>query len=77
MDLVTRMPHKASDHITKVAPVVYDAKASCPQWHRFLERVMPDPELRRFVQRMSGSALVGINPDQVLFILWGHSATTP
>ena len=38
--------HNRDDLISKVAPVLYDADAVCPEWDRFLERVQPKPEMR-------------------------------
>jgi len=67
-------PHRREDLITKVAPVIYDEAAECPLWEDFLDRVLPKPELRRFLQKALGYALTGDVREQVLIILWGTGA---
>ncbi len=63
--------HQRAHMITKLAPVDYDSDAACPQWEKFLKRILPDPEIRRFLQRAVGSALTGVARDKSMFILWG------
>lgn len=52
-------PHRPSDLITKLSPIVYDEKAEAPRWTKFLEEVLPDPDVRAFVQRFAGCCLTG------------------
>ncbi|WP_299558694.1 DNA primase family protein [uncultured Sulfitobacter sp.] len=55
-------PHERKDYITKLMPVEYDAKAKAPKFEAFLERIMPNIEMRQFLQRwlaLSTTALVG------------------
>jgi putative DNA primase/helicase len=52
-------PHRQTDMITRLAPVTYDANAACPRWSAFFERVLPDPEVRTWLQRFYGYALTG------------------
>jgi putative DNA primase/helicase len=42
-----------------------------PTWASFLERVLPDPEVRAFLQRAVGYCLTGDVSEQVLFFLFG------
>jgi putative DNA primase/helicase len=63
--------HRPSDFITKLAPVTYDPQAKCLLWERFLERVVPDPEVRAFLQRFAGYALTGDASEQVFALLYG------
>jgi putative DNA primase/helicase len=65
------LPHDREHHITKLAPVSYDAAATCPRWMAFLERVLPDHSVRAFVQRAVGYSLTGSTSEQVMFILFG------
>ncbi|MFV0435703.1 MAG: phage/plasmid primase, P4 family [Leucobacter sp.] len=51
--------HSPTDFITKVTNAPYDPSARSELWERFLESSLPDPEVRGFVQRCSGIALVG------------------
>ncbi|MBW3642690.1 MAG: hypothetical protein KY447_07220 [Actinobacteria bacterium] len=59
------------DLITHLAPVDYDPAATCPRWQAFLSRIVPDPELRGFLQRSVGCSLTGSMREQCLWILWG------
>lgn len=64
--------HRPADLITKQTPVPYDRDATCPQWVRFLRRILADNgELLGFLQRAVGYSLTGETIEQVLFILWG------
>lgn len=64
-------PHDRADLITKLAPVVYDPEAGCPQFDRFLEEVQPSAEKRRFLDQWAGVSLTGDATDQKLVILLG------
>lgn len=63
--------HRREDLCLKVCPVAFDADATAPQWERFLERVLPDPEVRAFVQRLAGYACTGVIREHVLPIFFG------
>jgi P4 family phage/plasmid primase-like protien len=67
-------PHRQTDMITKLAPVTYDPAATCPRWDAFLARVLPDPELRTWLQRYSGYALTGNVSEQALAFCHGSGA---
>lgn len=66
--------HCPEDLVTKLAPVAFDAGAVCPTWTAFLERVIPDAEVRAFLQEAAGYALTGVTTEQVLFFLFGLGA---
>ena len=63
--------HCREDYCTRLAPVHYDAAAECPIWLAFLARVLPDDEVRAFVQRLVGYSLTGLTTEQVLAFLYG------
>ncbi len=67
-------PHRREDLITKVTPCDYDPLAEAPVWTRFLEQVLPDPEVRAFVQRLVGYSLTGSQAEQVIAFLIGEGA---
>jgi putative DNA primase/helicase len=67
-------PHDPSDLMTMIAAVDYDRHATWPEWERFLERVIPDDEVRYFVQRLAGLALVGAQLEHMLPICLGGGA---
>lgn len=66
--------HDPSDLCTKIVPIQYDPDAKCPQWLAFLKRVVPDPELRRYLQRAVGYTLTGQTSEQCFFFLYGSGA---
>ena len=71
----TLSPHQKDNFITKVAPVIYDREATCPQWEKFLERIMNNNQnLIKFLQRAVGYSLTGNVGEQCLFLLWGSGA---
>lgn len=66
--------HRREQLLTKQAPVAHDPAAAAPAWEAFLERVLPDPAVRLFLQRAVGYSLAGGNPAQILLILYGAGA---
>jgi putative DNA primase/helicase len=64
-------PADPGDRITKVTGCCYDPAAASSDWDRFLATVLPDPELRSFLQRLIGLALVGKVIEHILPILTG------
>lgn len=62
--------HDPDDRITtctRVAP----AATSSPVFEHFLSRVLPDPDVRDYVQRWLGSGLIGMQRDHILMIFDG------
>lgn len=72
-ELAVRPGHDRTDLITRLVPVNYDPKAACPAWLAFLEQMLPDADVRRFVQIGSGLGLVGTTV-QYLFFHYGKGA---
>lgn len=71
---VTITPHRREDRITKLAPVIYDPKATCPRFLAFMERFQPNPAVRRYLQVYHGLALTGHAGDQVFIFNHGTGA---
>ena len=63
--------HRRDDLITKVVDFDYDPDAPAPRFMRFLEQILPDPEVRAFVQRYAGYSLTGSTKERVLAFLHG------
>jgi putative DNA primase/helicase len=66
--------HDRGHLATKLAPVEYEPRATAPRWQAFLERVLPDAEVRAFVQRYLGYSLSGSTQEQTFAILHGGGA---
>lgn len=67
--------HRREDLITKIANVEYRPDARSDLWERFLERAIPDEELRRYAQRIAGYTLAGVANEDVFFIVYGPPRT--
>ena len=63
--------HQREDLITKLAPAEYDPDATSPTFEAFLERVLPNEEVRRFVQRAAGYSATGDTSERCMFIHHG------
>lgn len=64
-------PHDRDRLCSKLSPVSYEADAAAPRWEAFLEQVLPDPEVRAFVQRLVGYAMCGEIRDHILPVFHG------
>jgi len=67
--------HDPKAMLTKQINVAYDKDADAPQWTQFLEQVLPDPEIRNYIQRAIGHTLLGDADRRALFLLHGPSGT--
>lgn len=67
-------PHRPADRITKVCRGAYRPEAGSPRWDAFLTRVLPDDDVRAFLQRLVGVGLLGEVREHVLPILTGVGA---
>lgn len=67
-------PLDRDDLITKLAPIAYDADAMAPRWNKFLEEIIPKPEVRAFLQRAVGYSITGNADEHVLLIPYGTGA---
>jgi putative DNA primase/helicase len=68
------LPHDPGLLLTKLAPVEYHPNATAPLFDAYLERVLPDEPVRRFVQRFLGYCLTAYVSEQVLVFLYGVGA---
>ena len=76
IDLVGRWEreHRPGDLLTKVAGAAWRKDADAPTWEAFLAEVLPDAEVRDYVQRAVGYCLSGDVSEQVMFLLIGEGA---
>ena len=66
------LPHRREALLTKISPVPYNPRATCPTWLAFLDRIMAgDRERVAFLQRAIGYTLTGNTSEQVLFFCYG------
>lgn len=67
-------PHEPTQLTMLQSPIVYDPAAKAPQWQAFLERCLPDPAVREYLQKATGYSLSGSMAEQALFIHHGPGA---
>jgi putative DNA primase/helicase len=65
--------HDRADRLTKCMTVAYDPHAQAPRFEAFMQRIMPDAEIRRFLQRSFGLAMTA-RMEQRIWFLYGHGA---
>ncbi len=74
---VELVPHDQKQLLTKIMPVEYDPGSptmAAPRFYKFLDRIMPDAEMQRFLQRVFGLAMTGLTGDQMLCFFYGMGA---
>lgn len=64
------LQHSPDHKLNYKLPVVYDPKAQCPNFDKFLAEIL-EPDVRAFVMRVIGYALLGHAAEQKLFIMVG------
>jgi putative DNA primase/helicase len=64
-------PHDPADLITKVTRAAYRTDAIDNTWTPFLQKVLPDNEIRNYLRRVIGVALLGKVIEHILVILTG------
>ncbi len=67
--------HKRGDYLTKISPIEYNPKIRSKVWETFLDRVIPDPQVRTFVQRFAGYSITGSVQEEVFAFPFGPPAT--
>lgn len=72
LDTMQLQRHRRDDLITKVARGAYRPDAGGSRWVKFAAEILPDPEVRAFVQRLMGLVVYGKVREHVLPIPWGR-----
>jgi P4 family phage/plasmid primase-like protien len=65
------LEHNRDALMAKATPAEYDPNAEAPHFHAFLNQILPDEDVRTFLQTLFGSALVGEVKENILPILYG------
>lgn len=64
-------PADPDDLLTRRCPVSFDPDAEAPRWERAMREWFPDEEVRDYVKRAAGSALVGKQVEHQLLFHYG------
>lgn len=75
MDTDTLLPHDPSYLMTRMMGGDYDPAAQSPMFDKFIAEVLPDPEIRDYVQRAVGYSMLGDADQRALFLIHGPSGT--
>lgn len=67
--------HRPGDLLTLRTEAAYVEGARSAPWEAFLERAIPDPEIRFWVQKMAGISLYGNNEPRLFVVIFGPSST--
>lgn len=68
------LPHGPEHLTTKLSPASFDPAAQGLRWQAFVEEVLPDPDVRDYLQRALGLAMMGRVLEHVLLVLIGVGA---
>ena len=63
--------HSRFDFLTRISPVAFDPDARSELWEGVLDRAIPDPESRRFLQRAAGYTACGVTGEDVVLLIQG------
>lgn len=75
LDLREFKPHSKDDYCSKICPVEYKPDADCPNWVRFINRIMDnDAKKISYLQRVLGYSLTGMTNEQKIFFFIGTGA---
>lgn len=68
-------PHDRKDMLTKIAPVNFDPRATCPRWLKFLGEIFAgNRNVIDYLQRVAGLCCTADASEQCLFIFFGSGA---
>lgn len=66
--------HQPTDYLTQLCPVEFDPSAECPRWLQFLEDILPQSDVRQFLQQFLGCCLTGDVTAQIMPVFWGKGS---
>lgn len=69
-------PHNIEDLNTRIAPMLYDPRAKAPLWEAYLATNQPDPDTRKYLQKLAGYALSGDGNQKLIPFLYSPVGDT-
>lgn len=63
--------HRKEDLFTYALDYPYDPQALCPLWHKFLDRVLPEPESQQVLREYIGYCLMKGHQMEKMLLLYG------
>lgn len=76
LDLRTRQlrPHNPADRLTKVTTGAYRRDSDGSEWEQFLTQVLPESDVRAYLQRVAGQCAPGLVREHLFPVLTGTGA---
>lgn len=68
-------PHDPKLMLTRKVNAAYDPQASRGRWDKFMLEVLPDQDVRDYLQRACGYMLLGQMTERVMFLLQGETGS--
>jgi len=68
------LEHDRAHLLTKMMPVAYDPAATAPKFEAFLAQILPDADVRAFLQRWYGLSMTGLTGEQKLLYQYGDGS---
>jgi putative DNA primase/helicase len=66
--------HSPEDKLTQLCPHPLMHRAECKLWLKFMEDILPDPEVRKFLRLFLGYCMTADTSAQVMPVFWGTGA---
>lgn len=66
--------HDPADLLIKLTPVDFEPSATCPTFDKFLNQILPDEEVRKYIQKIVGYSLTGDTREQQINLWHGSGA---
>lgn len=70
----TLAEHDPHQMLTRQTNAAYRPDARADTWQRFLTEILPDPQVRAFLQRLTGASLIGRQHEHILPIFHGSGS---
>lgn len=68
-------PHDPKNMLTRLVNADFRPEAETGRWNQFMEQILPDPQVRNYLQRACGYMLTGTLNERVMFLIHGESGT--
>lgn len=69
------LPHNPRLHMTKISTAAYRPEAACALWEETVAAIIPDEEVRAYIQRYAGYSLTGSVREEIFVMLYGLGGT--
>ncbi len=75
LDRMELLPHDCSLMLTRKINASFRPAAPQGRWYQFMQEVLPDQQVREYVQRVCGYMLTGSMDERVMMLFYGESGT--